>query len=358
MPRSFEEVEKAKYKYQSIIYFPFGIEPGSSFVLTSNPWAYLKAWIDKEISSRSLRGENKIRYTKAKYFAEQAENFEIASNKSNFPIKATLSYYSMLNLIKSYLSTKGLDLEKKEESHGVSLTTNDYELGIFGRLNNCTNIFYEFCQALEKPILGKDIIKLDQIIYDIPEIHELSYSLELINKRKFLPIEIDILTNKEHTYLFTEISYKKENDYRLPIEKFLKNGREKYFKLKEENLNGKVIYRSIKKKKFDKNNIHTIYKNICNELRKFDINLILTRDGYKYYVNLIPNRYHQLANVVLLMFYMGTTARYRPTITKEIMTGNYYPIMTEAVETCPTQFLYQMVSLITGSACVVPKSKL
>lgn len=229
MARQLEEGFKAKYKYQTLLYFPFGAEPGSSFLLTSDPWSFLKAWIDKELNSRNFRGDNKARYIKARYFVEQAESFEIAGNKTNLPTKATLLYYSMLNLVKSFLSINGLDLEKKEESHGISLTEIDYELKISGRMQNCTNIFYEFCKLLGKPINGVHQIKLQKIVSDIPELHELCYSLDVISKRIFLPVEIQILTNKDHDKLFTEVSYKKENEARLSVDKFLKNERKKLF---------------------------------------------------------------------------------------------------------------------------------
>lgn len=356
MPRQFENGIKATYKHQGVKYFPFNSEPGTSYVLTSDPWAYLRAWIDKQINQS--QGDKKKRLIKAKYFSEQAESFQIASEKTRLPTKATLTYYSLLNLTKSFLSVRGLELEKKEESHGISIGNNVDELTVYGTMQNCTNIFYEFAKQLGCPIVGKHTVKVTDIISDIPEIHEIAYTLELINQRKYLPIEIQFLTNEDKTKLFTELSFRKENDSRLQIDKFYKNDRKKYFKLRDTEENGDSIYRSTKRKNYTHDNFPRIYKNICKEYKKLDIELLLTRDGYKYYVNLKPNKYHQLSNLLMMTYYIGTLARYRPTKTQEILTGEMYPLITEIIDTCPRQFLYKIVSLTTESVCAVPKAKI
>ncbi|MEO9662326.1 YaaC family protein [Maribacter dokdonensis] len=356
MSRQFESGIKATYKHQGVKYFPFNSEPGTSYVLTSDPWAYLRAWIDQQINS--TQGDKKKRLTKAKYFAEQAESFQIAAEKTRLPTKATLTYYSLLNLTKGFLSVKGLELEKKEESHGISLGNNSDELTVLGPLKNCTNIFLEFSKHLGKPIQGKHKVNISDVICDIPEIHELGFTLGKISQRKYLPVTIDFLTNDDKTKIFTELSFRKENDARLQIEKFYKNNRKKYFKLRDTEENGDSIYRSIKRKNYTHDNFPRIYKNICKEYKELDISILLTRDGYKYYVNLKPNAYHQLANLLMMAFYMGSLARYRPTKTQEILGGEMYPLITEIIDTCPRQFLYKIVSLTTESVCAVPKAKI
>lgn len=356
MPRQFKNGIKATYKHQGVKYFPFNSEPGTSYVLTSDPWAYLRAWIDQQINCS--QGDKKKRLIKAKYFSEQAESFQIAAEKTRLPTKATLTYYSLLNLTKSFLSVKGLELEKKQESHGISIGNNHDELTVFGQLHNCTNIFLEFSKQLGKPIIGKHTVNISEIICDIPEIHEIGFTLGKITQRKYLPVQIEFLTNEDKTKLFTELSFRKENDSRLQIDKFYKNERKKYFKLKETEGNGDSIYRSIKRKNYTHTNFPRIYKNICKEYKKLDISILLTRDGYKYYVNLRPNKYHQLANLLMMTFYMGSLARYRPTKTQEILRGEMYPIIAEIIDTCPRQFLYNIVSLTTENVCAVPKAKI
>lgn len=356
MPRQFELGIKATYKYQSVKYFPFDNNPGTSYVLTSDPYAYFKAWLDQMISSSA--GDRKKRFIKAKYFSEQSESFQVAADKTRLPTKATLTYYALLNLTKAYLSINGIDLEKREESHGLSLGDDDDHISVSGLMRNCTNIFYEFSKTLGKPIAGKHIIKITDVVSDIPEIHEIAFTLGIVKKRKYLPIQIDFLTNESKTKLFTEVRFKKENDTRLPIDKFHKNERKKYFKLREKEINGDSIYRSQKRKSYTQNNFPRIYSNICNEYRRLNIEIILTRDGYNYYVNLVPNQYHQLANILIATFYMGTLARYRPTKTEDVLSGEMYPLISEIIDICPKQFLYKIVSLSTKNVCAVPKARL
>ena len=58
------------------------------------------------------------------------------------------------------------------------------------------------------------------------------------------------------------------------------------------------------------------------------------------------------------MFYLGHSARYRPSEIEEIMQGELRPLATEAVAILPKQFMYQLVSLITGKLCMIPYSEL
>jgi hypothetical protein len=60
----------------------------------------------------------------------------------------------------------------------------------------------------------------------------------------------------------------------------------------------------------------------------------------------------------MMAFYMGSLARYRPTKTQEILSGEMYPLITEIIDTCPRQFLYKIVSLTTENVCAVPKAKI
>lgn len=243
-----EDKEIATYKYQTIKYFLFNVEPGASLVLTFDPWAFLRSWL--EIKIKGSRGDNKSRLIKAKYFIEQSESFQDAADQIKLPSKATLVYYSILNLVKAFLCTRGLDLEIKQESHGFTLTETDYEIKIYGKMSNCINIFSEFCKELGKPLRGQTIVNINKIFSDILEIHEIAYSLEKIEKRKYLPVEIDFTTNKDRNKLFTEIKYKKENESRLPTEKFFKGSRHIYFKQVEENRDGCVVFQSVKKKAY------------------------------------------------------------------------------------------------------------
>ena len=359
MPKGIEIGIPALYKYQAVKYFHFDVEAGTSLVLTSNPWSYLSARLSqKEASSR---GANRERFAKAKYFIEQAESFHLASESTRLPTKATLVYYSCLNLVKGYLSVRGVDLEKKSEHHGLSLPLgNTQEVSVSGHLKGCIVIFHEFCRELGYPVSGRCTIPINKLFSEIPEVHELAYTLGHLpwNRRKYLPVEILFHVNEKKDYLFTVLKYEKKNDTRVQVEKFYKGKRKGYFTLFSDNDNGWTVYRSKKRKRVNQDNFNRIYKNICKEYESLGFSSILTRNGYRYYANLDAGPLHQLASIFALLFFIGSAARYRPSMTNELMAGDIQPILTEAVETCPRQFLYQIASRITSSVCAVPQARI
>lgn len=115
-----------------------------------------------------------------------------------------------------------------------------------------------------------------------------------------------------------------------------------------------MVYRANKRKSFNRDNIHRIYKNILCEYKKLDIVPILTKQGYRYYVDLRPGELPQLSYSLAAMFYLGSAARYRPLEIKSLLENELRPLVSELVSLTPKQFLYQMVSLITKRECVIP----
>ena len=119
MARSLEKGIPALHKYQSVHYFHFDVEPGASLVLTSDPWSYLYAWLSQKI--KISRGKNRKCLERALFYAELSEGFYKASDTTQLPTKGTHTYYGMLNLVKCFISVKGIELEKTWEHHGIML---------------------------------------------------------------------------------------------------------------------------------------------------------------------------------------------------------------------------------------------
>jgi hypothetical protein len=354
-----EKGTRAAYKYQDIKYYHFDVQPGTSLLLSANPWSYLSAWFSQKI--KATNAPKRQRYEKGKYFAEQAESFFEASEHTKLPTKGTLVYYSMLNLVKALLSVRGVDLEVKVEHHGISVpmdTSN--ELNISAYPKGSISIFHEFCKALGYPTPHKQSIDIGDIYSQIPEIHEIAFTLGHLKNRKrsFLPVNIEFYVNDKKDKAFVEIRYEKKNEVRVPCDKFFKGKMQNYFKLISENENGCIVYRSKRRKSVTSSNWPRIYKNICNELKPLRFSSLLTRNGYRYYANLLPGPLPQLPSVFALMFFIGSIARYKPSLTKELMQGDLYPILAESIESSPKQFLYQITSEITDSVCAIPMAKL
>lgn len=368
MPRLKPEFEDAKRDYKSVKYFPYEIDPGDPFALTSDPWHYLKAWLKKQISEIKKTTEHRKRLEKALYFAQLAESFQKAADLTELPTKGTLAYYSVLNLVKTFLLVKDYDLETTVEYHGLTLPSDKTtELKISAATNgNGINIFHEFAKEMGCSVQPGTTISLDEMISEISEVHEMCYNLGKLKtgKRKFLPIVIRILTNKPYRNKLTyEISFEKKNSKLMRTEK-LDNG-QLQVKLTKENDDVKRkdwnIYRAKSLLNFTQksdSSWRNNYRIICKEIEELRVVSMLTRHGYRYYLNLQPEKYKSSVYFFSLMYYIGSVARYRPTVNEEILEGDYSAILNEVMHTCPKQFLYFIVSKITKKVCAVPMSKI
>lgn len=356
--------ETARRKYNKVKFFPFPVAPGEPHMLTSNPWNYLETWLNNEIKSIGRMTERKERLIKSLYFVKLAENFQSASESTKLPTKGTLAYYSILNLIKVYLLIEGIDMEKIPERHGISLPCNEYKRLKVSPINNDDlNIFTSFAEKLGDNISAGDYIKLDDMISEIPEIHEMTYNIGKLStaNRKFLPIEINILTNRpRQSHLIYELRYEKKNSEIMPIFKFERGILDS--KLDKIDDDGQwITYRSKRRWNYTKtsdSSWKSNYRLIRQELLDLGVAVILTRTGYLYYLNLQPNIYRPIVYFVALMYYIGSVERYRPTLYNKILVGEYQAILNETMETCPRQFLYYLASLITKKVCAVPMAKL
>lgn len=352
MPRQIEKGELALYKYNKVRYSFVEVNAGEQQVLTSDPWSFLSS--NLQLRLNNTRGNNKAKIERAIYYSGLAEDFYRAADYSPLPAKGALLYYGMLDLVKCYLSLNDVPLESTHEHHGLVLPVGkEQTVEVKTRTKNAVNIFYEFTRLLGKPISASENIRFEQAISHIPEVHSIYTSLGHLPKRKLLPVDIEFQVNGAKDKLFTEIIFQKEQEAKVEVAKFLKGERKKYF-TEGYPRDNKSVYRAAKRKSFTHDNIHRIYKNILSDYRKLDIVPILTKQGYRYYVDLRPGDLPQLSYTLLAMFYLGSAARYRPLEVKSLLEGELRPLVSEFVSLSPKQFLYQMVSLTTNKECVIP----
>lgn len=264
----------------------------------------------------------------------------------------------MLNLVKCFLAYQKIELETVHEHHGLNLPLGTKgEIQVKTNIQNAVNIFSTFSELLGKKISQSENIKFEDAVQNIPEIHSLCHGLNLVSKRKLLPIHIEILTNSDRNKLFTEVIIDNEQKTKVDINKFLKGKRRVYFR-EGYPRNNKIVYRSKSRKTFTQTNINTIYQNILKEYSDFDIEPILTNMGYRYYVDLTSPKFPHLSYTLLCMFYLGTVARYRPNEANELLEGTLRPIVSEFVNLSPNQFLYQLCSILLEKECVMPFSSI
>ncbi|MBK1875598.1 YaaC family protein [Pelagicoccus mobilis] len=358
MAKSPDLGKPARLNYAKVEFRHIQTKADERKMLTADPWSYLHSYLrDKAEASR---GTNRQCFTRANYYANLAEDFYKAASGASLPTKGTLSYYGMLNLVKAFVSVRGVELETTQEHHGLSLPHGEqHKVSIQHRPKSGKSIFYEFARELGSPTTRTSTIGVIDACLNIPELHSICHELGFAGsqKQRFIPVEIDVRTSDDHKWLFTLLSYRKEDEKRTPIHRILKGNRKDYF-LDPVSENGRVYHRSKKRKKLSSENWNRVYCNILKEYHSFSISSLLTPSGYKYYLNLRDADFHHLAYSLIAMFYAGTVARYRPSEVEVIMKGTQRAILTEAIALLPSQFLYQLTSLITERICVIPYSKI
>lgn len=369
MSRPKTKFVQAKRKFNSVYYFPFGNEPGDPYVLTSDPWSYLKAFIKNEhdrIKNKTIKnGPVKDRLKKALYFVSLAESFLKSAENIELPTKGTLTYYSILNLTKAFLLVRGYDLESNTEYHGLSLNSayTDQLTISKNAKDGGINIFHSFAKELGYTVTPNDKISLREMISNLPEIHEMTFNLGLLNKtkRKFLPIKIEFISNdKKWSKLSYRICFEKKHKNNYRVDKF-GSGILNTKLSKSEDINEQETYIS----KQIRNLTHESdtswcnnYELLSNEIKAINVRTMLTRMGFKYYLDLQPDKFDSAIYSYALIFYIGSVARYRPTLNEEILEGDYKAVISETMNSTPKQFLYLMTGLITKKVCAVPMASL
>ena len=359
--------EIALRKYKSVKYFPFKNQAGAPFSLTSDPLGYLEAYIDSwhnSIKRDKYKVKNKL--VKARYFTQLSRDFYNSSLQAKMPSKGTLLYYSFINLVKVYLLIEGYDLETKVEHHGLSLpATSTNKLKLANPNGGGISIFHEFAKVLGKEIKNGDGVDLNfiDLIWELPEVHEIGYALDLFpKKRKFLPVEIKIRTNKNRNRLFYTVSYEKKFDKQMKVDKLTKGiCKQKLIELDIENDSKRKHFKSKYSTAYTKGSNRSwvmCYKKIIQDINTLNITPMLTRQGYRYYLDLEPYRLHRLSSFLGFAYYIGTIARYRPTLNEKILKGKFQPLINEAIISCPNQFFYLMTSHITKQICAIPMAKI
>lgn len=359
MPPRLRHAEGALYDYRPLIFSHIEIAPGIQPVLLADPWAYARAFLAQEVQGRNA-SPTKTKLERASYYVRQAEGFYLAGHSAQIRAKGVLLYYGMLNLVKAFLSISGVELETVQEHHGLTVPLQDSESlevnSLAGQGN--VHIFHEFAQKLGTPVTQKQRIGFLEVCAHIPELHAIMQTLELLpGAPHLLPTRISFCVNDRHDRFFTEVSYPKRHEKLFPTRKFLRGERAAYFKPGAVR-GDRIVHQSKRLREFSKQKCPDVYRHTLRKYRDFSIVPILTRTGYRHYCDLSDPPFHHLCYTLAAMFFIGSISRYRPSAVEAHFIGLKRPIVTEALATCPQQFLYQMVSRITGNLCVVPYSAL
>ncbi|MDQ2092327.1 YaaC family protein [Marimonas arenosa] len=349
--------EAALTNYRPLRYSHISIPPGADYALTADPWSYTHSFLLRGHDKR--RGKNKKNFDRAIFFLELAQNFYNAADAADLPAKATLLYYGMLNMAKVVLSISGVELERTYEHHGLTLPLGTKrKVKVSNPGAGQVSIFAEFARLLGTPVAAETSVSVEDAIAGVPELHSARKSFAPDEKNRFLAIDVKFLTDSSHRRLLTAMVYDKKAEGLVTHGRIFKGKRKQYFRPPEAH-NGQVwLVCQRTRTPANWRNLTRAYNSILAEYEDFDICSILTRNGYQYYLDLSPSAYHHLCNALIVMYYLGTAARYRPTEISDVLAGDLRQSVTEACALCPRQFLYQIASRITGSLCVIPYARI
>lgn len=340
--------------HRPLRYSHIKIEPAQDYVLTADPWSYLHSYMINGHDKR--RSKNKSQHEAAIFYLGLAQNFYRASKYAELPAKATLLYYGMLNLVKVWLSIQGVELEKKSAHHGLSADNKvDCQINI-GKKDKMVCIFDKFCKELGFPVNGKSSkVCLTDAISCVPELQSTLRDFTQHEKQRFLSVNIEFQTDS-HTEkkLLTCVSWEKRAAGLVENSRIHTGKRQEYFHSPKEVGERMEMRSKIERKPKDWQNVSVAYKKFLNEFDDFNVCSMLTRNGYQYYLDLQPSEFHHLAYSYMIMFYLGSIARYKPSLMDKILKGPLRQSVTEACAICPNQFLYQLAGRITDSNCVIP----
>lgn len=347
------------YRNRRVKYYPFPAAPGSSLVLITDPFGYLRARLSARVKRHYT--ENRRRCEDALYFADLAEDYDRASRVLPTPARALTTYYCLLNLMKSFLSLEGLEFGgPKAERHGLGLVT-DEEVRVFPREKALHNVFSEFVFALTKHNPPAGTSRFLNAAYRLPEIHEIGITLDAfpVKKRLFVPVEISFMTNDAENRAWIEVSFDNKHLERIEdlASRFMSGYRKSYFR-KCAKQDGKRTRFESKETASWTSTRPTFYRTFQERLKKAGAASLLTRDDYRYYMVLENEPMCQLCYGVMLMFYVGMVVRYRPKQARLLFSSEYTPVIAEALSLTPPQFTYHLVSHMTKSVCVTPHAQI
>jgi len=228
---AFDKGEPALRDYSPVRYSHLATDPGEGPLLTADPWSYLRAHFGQKIPS--TKGANRRRFERALYYVRLAEDFYSATERHE-RTAGVVAYYAMLNLVKAYLSSSGVELETSLEHHGLTMPVqSDTCVDVLSKADKGhIHIFHEFARLLGTPVTARTSVELLEIATHIPELHDVAWKLGHLTtaKRKFLPVHVDLLVNSDRTYLFSELRFEKRHESAYHVHKFLRGARKEYFK--------------------------------------------------------------------------------------------------------------------------------
>lgn len=353
-PRIPRNGEPATYANRIIPYSPFVSAVPRSYVPISDPWGYLRVFIQRQAMRKPAM--RKL-CEDADYFLNLAAEYYQAAGVVQSQTKALLYYYGYLNLMKAYLSLTGVTLGTTHEHHGLTLD-GSARVRVLARSQSRFNVFPEFVYRMNRSGIQEQSISVRRILSFVPEIHEIGVASGVFRGRHFVRINVTLWQSKPDRRVWYVVAFNKSE--RAMIRRLFGrfySGRRRHLVWQIKPDKEHVRFESRRAFRY-KRSTREVYGKIRDEVNSMPVFSLLTISGYRHYISLRSWPLGQFGASIMAMFWLGSLVRYRPRVIRRIMDSPYAPVLSEFLAINPVQFLYQMTNFITASECVKPYSHL
>lgn len=331
----------------------------SERVITGDIWAYLM-----HVSREELHKPEAMR---ALSFIEQASDFYQAASNPRISSRPLLYYYAFLNLSKVLLLHQRVAVPPKA-SHGISdpRTNARQRLRLAGQVVKIErpsagqfNIFSEvLCKFPVNPVpaacLPKEVKVLD-LLAAVPAIHR-TFCQVTNTKPVMCPIGAELPLFSDGVSVWTRIYMTTQDPDVVATNSRFRNlsGFSTLFSECESDRENKRVFESVAEP-ITISQEHAVIE-LAGKIRNCGLCSILTTNyGYSYYLNVSKrtNWLPQYGAAYGAMFYLGSITRYKPYDFDKIIDGFSW-LISEFLDTQPTQMLHLLASLIADTEVVSP----
>lgn len=325
-------------------------------------WAFLNYTIRVSRDATTNRPLHKKQQNYLLELLEQAEYFFKTAQAAPIKSQPLLYYYSFMNLVKIVINLAGYQGNTKRYVHGISDS-----ISAGTKLSNAEITLWTSS--------GGEVSNSESLIAVLDDPRP-AYVAGTRGRGSFYKVKvIDLLRDCvgiNRTY--SEIFNKPEHFLRLKDLYFYSESRKLYFKAVVEGCNDAImaglIARGYSITKVDELtfiwNIETSVRTTSSPTvaerhtlskKMRDLGLWSYTDGndYKLYISPVALRMSSPSIIYHAMFFFGSITRYHPDLFDSILTAKEYWLVSEFLKTQPLQFLYYMISYMTGTEVLFSK---
>ena len=324
-----------------------------------DPWAILNEAVYRTKGIKVRDRDEALSYI------EQAEEYFNAGIEGKRPaVKPVLLYYSMLNLAKCLIKVRKPSLDMSHAGHGLSVrhSTGWAVLGDRIAVKNSAsrvNIFEHLNNELEGPSPGFGEVEVRELLPQIVVGHRL-WTYASHKNEKFLSSDMRCFVNPKKQRAWMQLAFDRGEvhsivssvghlirDAHLPGK--WRQVQDDEDSLKESDVLGQKVMLEQKKTVKYSHRPSDCVQELFQQLRPALWYTVTSSKPHRaYYVfidsHLGPKRLPQWAAMYILFYYLSDLTRYRPQLFDRFLAIKYGPLIENALDECPRQFLYLMAS--------------